>query len=515
MKVFLKKIKYACSSKKVDTNMTRRYKKTESRDQGQLFPAHMDDYVDDNHLVRAIDAYVENLDLSALGYQNAQVNEIKSGQPAYPPAALLKLYFYGYINRITSSRRLERECHRNLEVFWLMENLKPSYKTISDFRRNNKQAIRKTHKEFILFCKQLDLFAGECIAIDGSFFKGNVSHKSFITTKGLQRDIARLDKHIADWQAQLDQQDQLEKDLPDISSDAGLPEKLEELKRLQARKEDKTRALEQLKETNRTQQSRSDPDARLLRKGKQVVAGYNVQIVTDSKYHLIAADKLTSDANDLKQLYPLSKKAQSVLSSTELEVLADGGYYSAVQIAACEHAGITPYVPVPRTGKERASGRYAREQFEYDEKTNQYICPANQVLKKSGQPRKQHGQFIQRYTASETSCKSCSLRDQCIKKQTPCREVWRSELSDTLSRHRKRMNEHPEKIRQCSASVEHPFGTIKVRAGWHHFLLRGRDKVAAELSLMLMSYNFTRVLNILGIEHFIQVLKDKTLAASS
>jgi transposase len=278
----------------------------------------MEDYVSSDHPVRALDAYVENLNLFSLGYEHTQENEIKSGQPAYPPTVLLKLYLYGYINRITSSRRLEKECFRNLEVLWLMGSLKPSYKTISDFRSKNKRAIRQTHKEFILFCKQLNLFAGECIAVDGSFFKGNASKKSFTTTKGLKRDIAKLDKHILDWQTQLDQQDQQEQGLSSPQTDPDLSKKLAKLEQLQARKVDKEQRLEQLEKAGRTQQSHTDPDARLLSKGTQKLAGYNIQIVTDNKHHLIAADSITTDPNDLKQLYPMSKLAKAMLGSEQL-----------------------------------------------------------------------------------------------------------------------------------------------------------------------------------------------------
>ncbi|MBN4080425.1 IS1182 family transposase [Beggiatoa alba] len=487
--------------------MTRRYKAPHSRSQGQLFPAHMDDYISENNLVRALDAYVNHLNLSKLGYENTEENKTQRGHPAYSPAALLKLYLYGYVNRVTSSRRLEKECQRNLEVLWLMQGLKPSYKTISDFRSQNKQAIRATHKEFILFCKQLNLFGGECIAIDGSFFKGNVSKKSFITTKGLKRDIERLERHIQEWQEQLDQQDKQEENLSDEDNDPELQKKLQKLADLQTRKADKQQALDTLKQAGKTQQSRTDATARLLNKGTQKVAGYNVQIVTDTKYHLIAADRVSCDANDLKQLFSMAALAKAVLGSDKLDALADSGYYSAIQISDCMANSITPYVPNPREYAAQKQARYSKDHFHYHATTDQYQCPAGKRLNKSGQPRQQQGQWIQCYRGSETQCKPCTLRDACITKKSNSREIWRSELAEVMEKHSQRMAAAPNRMRQRGASVEHPFGTLKIRAGWNHFLLRGQEKVTAEFSLMAMSYNFTRVLNILGMEAFMKALK--------
>lgn len=487
--------------------MGRRYKQLQSRGQTDLFPARIEDYVDEQHPIRALDAYVEQLDLMKLGYRHSRVNEDSRGQPTYPPGALLKLYLYGYLNRIKSSRQLARECQRNLEVMWLVEGLKPCYKTISDFRSANRQAIRATHQEFIVFCHTLSLFGGTCFAVDGSFFKGSASRKSFKTVAKLKQQLKELDEHIRQWEQTLDQQDETETDQGRDDRDPQLMQKLEAWRTKQS---ETAQALEALQVQGKTQESRTDPDARLLNKGSQKVAGYNVQIVTDDRHHLIVADAVTSDPNDLHQLYPMSSQAKAVLGVASVEVLADGGYYSAAQLALCVKEQITPYVPEPKLTLQR--NRYSPAVFRYDEQTDCYRCPAGQVLTRRGAARQQNEQAIQRYAASETACRSCPLRNDCISAKSSCREVWRSEHDALLQRHRARMEANPDKMRLRSAAVEHPFGTLKSRAGWSHFVLRGREKVSAELSLMILSYNFTRVLNILGVKAFLEGLKNKVFS---
>lgn len=485
--------------------MSRRYKQIRSREQGDMFPGRLDEYVDADHPIRALDAYVEQLDLKRLGYRHTQANEENRGQPAYSPGALLKLYLYGYLNRIQSSRRLARECQRNLEVMWLLEGLKPCYKTISDFRSRNRKAIRATHREFIVFCNALSLFGGSCIAVDGSFFKGNASRKSFKTVAKLKKALKELDDHIAHWEQALDRQESAEASLEDEVRDPTLPEKLKDW---HAKKQDIEQTLDTWEAQGKTQQSRTDPDARLLNKGSQKVAGYNVQIAVDDRHHLIVADAVTSEPNDLRQLHPMSLQAKAMLGVDTLDVLADGGYYSAAQLAACAKAGLTPYVPEPAPKSKRPEPRYTADEFRYEADLDRYRCPANHELKRSGQPRAQNGQHIQRYVASEIACQACPLRDRCISRTSRCRELWRSEHESVLQAHRTRMQANPDKVRLRSTLVEHPFGTLKSRAGWSHFLLRGQEKVSTELSLMILSYNFTRVLNVLGVQKFIEAVKN-------
>jgi len=476
----------------------RQYKSGINRGQAEIFPPSLDEYISETNPVRAIDAYVETLDLAGLGFGNTQAKANASGQPAYPPQGLLKLYLYGYLNRVRSSRLLERECGRNVEVMWLLQKLIPSYKTIADFRKDNAKALRQTHRNFILLCRQLALFGGERIAVDGSFFKGNVSAKSFITTKRLTQEIKQLDGSIEEWLATLDQADSGEPVDDAMKDDPELAKKLEAL---QKRKAEKEAQLQTLREAGKSQQSSVDKDARLLSKRGQKCNGYNVQIVTDSKYHLLVADDVTTDANDLEQLHPMASQARGVLQAKSLQVLADAGYYKGAQIQSCLNEQITPYVAKPER-KSAKSGRFKREDFRYDAEQDTYHCPAGCVLRPMSKPRYQNNQWQQCYASRKSDCRRCTLREQCLPPKSKNRRISRGEYEEVLAAHRERMAAHPDIMRTRAGAVEHPFGTIKRQAGWDHFLVRGLEKVQGEWSLMALAYNFTRVLNILGIEQF-------------
>ena len=475
----------------------RPYKKGIPRGQVDIFPPSLDEYISENNPVRAIDAYVETLDLKKLGFGKTQTNINASGQPAYSPHGLLKLYLYGYLNRVRSSRLLERESGRNVEVMWLLEKLSPSYKTIADFRKDNAKALRKTHLNFTLLCKQLKLFGGERIAIDGSFFKGNVSTNSFVTTKGLTKDIERLNTSIEEWLTSLDQADQEEPTEDTLKDDPALTEKLKALQQKKAQKESQ---LEALTAAGKTQQSSVDEDARLLNKRGQKTNGYNVQIVTDNKHYLLVADDVTTDPNDLEQLHPMSKQARDVLQVEKIEVLADAGYYKGAQINACLNDQITPYVPEPDR-KSTKSGRFQRTDFIYDPEQNVYRCPAGCPLK-AMTPRYQNGQLQQSYSSRKADCNHCEIRQQCLGPRSKQRKILRNEFEEILIAHNERMASNSQIMRERSAAVEHPFGTLKRRAGWDHFLVRGLEKVKGEWSLMAFAYNFTRVLNIIGLDEF-------------
>ncbi|PCK07369.1 MAG: transposase [Alteromonadaceae bacterium] len=484
--------------------MSRRYKQAQPRGQAELFPSRVEDYVDDDNPVRAIEAYINSLDMLKLGYANTSAKNTERGQPAYPPEALLKLYLYGYLNRVKSSRMLEKETKRNLEAIWLMEGLRPCYKTIANFRSKNKKALRKTHKEFILLCKSLSLFEGECIAIDGSFFKGCAGKHTYTTTSGLEKSIKKLDEHIDQWQKSLDKADKEDRNLSASDGTETLKEKLEQIEVLQKQKAAQEQELARLKSAGKTQESSTDPDARLLNKGTQKVSGYNVQIAVDSKHHIIVADNVTSDPNDLKQLHIMATEAKKVLNVESLSVVADGGYFNASEFYKCDKDNITPYVPEP---SKRKNGRFNKEYFTYIDAQDIYLCPENNELKKSGKPRSQNNQNIQRYSASESSCKHCPLRSKCITEKSKSREIWRSEHEVLLEKHRVRMSASGDKMKLRKSLVEHPFGTLKDRAGWRHFLLRGRSKVEAEFSLMALGYNFSRVLKVIGLDELLSVLK--------
>lgn len=477
------------------------YKQGKDRREDAALPQRIEDFVSSDNPVRAIEAFVETLDLAKLGFENTEPNKTAAGQPAFSPALLLMLYLYGYINRIRSSRALERECRRNLEVIWLMRALCPSYRTIADFRQRNATALRQVHFQFIIVCKSLKLLGGTRMAVDGSFFNGNVSDASFHSVKRLAEDIEKLKTRIDEWLNALDKGDREDLSVP--SHDPDLPAKLEKIKAIQNLKDTKETLLESLKQAGETQISETDADARLLNKRGQTIAGYNVQIVVDAKHKLIVADEVVQDGNDLNQLHPMLSKAKEILGVEQLEGLADAGYCSIGQIAACELEGITVYVPEPtRAGRQRQDGRFVKEQFSYDAQADAYTCPAGQLLHKSGKPQHQSGSTIQRYSCSETHCKNCPLRQNCITEKSSNRDLWRNQHDEILQRHRERMKNSPGISRERSALVEHPFGTLKCRAGWTHFLVRGLKKVRGEWSLMALAYNFTRVLNVLGLSTF-------------
>jgi len=495
-------------------NMTsRRYKSVSNRQQISLLPPSIEDYVHETNSVRAIDAYVETLDLVKQGFQNT-AGGVCAGQPAYPPEALLKLYLYGYINKVRSSRRLESETYRNLEVIWLVEELRPSYKTIADFRKNNSKALTATNRDFVLLCKDLQLFGGETLGIDGSFFKADASKASIYTEKKLNQQLQQLEDKINAYQEQLAAQDEADNQagLGSLTEDKQLNEKITALKEKQAIK----KALQKrLQENDNKQISTVDPDARLLSKRGQTIAGYNVQIAVDAKHKLIVAEAVTQDGNDTQQLMPMIDKAQAILSSTNLTVLADSGYYEGNQIKQCEDQHIIAYVAIPDRSNVKTQGRYNRDLFKYNVEGDTYICPQGMPLTRYGTPHQINNKNYARYKSKVSACKQCPVRNQCLTDKATSKQLMRREHEDIAERHQNRMQNSKGIMRQRGALVEHPFGTLKRRAGWDHFLMRGLEKSKGEFSLMVLGYNFTRVLNILGIgtlrDYCVQRSNNKTI----
>lgn len=493
----------------------RRYKEGIDRQQAFLLPSRVDEYVTEDNPVRALDMYVDSLDLGRLGFKNT-TGELTPGQPAYPPNSMLKLYLYGYLHGVRSSRKLARECCCNLEVIWLVQGLRPGYKSIADFRKDNLAAVKAVNRDFVQLCKELDLFGRELVSIDGSFFRGNVSKKNIYTQERLLKTLARIEQHIAKYLQALEEADAAESHLRDEGgeSQASLQAKLEQLR---ARQRKHQARLQQMQESGEKQLAEVDEDARLLNKNRQTVAGYNVEAVVDAKHKLFVVAEAIQDGNDEQQLEPLAKAAQAQLQGkppelqeTEAEadnrpfaVTADAGFFNAQQIKNCVEAGITPYVPIPeKTRQASQQGRFAREDFSYSPDTNCYTCPAGKELKyKTTQNRR--GKRTYQYASLASVCAQCPLKQQCLPAKTPYRQVTRWEHEDVIDAHRQRMAEEGRKMMHQRACLsEHPFGTLKLWCGWTHFLLRGLNKVRAELSLMMLSYNFKRVLNILGLEAF-------------
>ena len=491
------------------TNRT--FKVGDSRNQASLLPARIEDYVGPDNPVRAIESFVCALDLAKLGFCHADRGAEEMGQPPYDPADLLKLYLYGYINQIRSSRRLEREAFRNLELIWLLRNLKPGYRTIANFRKENWQALKAVNRSFVLLIRQLGLVGGSVVAIDGSFFHGDASKASIFTRKRLAEQIAKLDQEIEVYGKSLEDNDATEGKEPsrtgggDDGDDGDLGAKVAEL---MARRSRAQADLGRLEESGETQLSLTDPDARLLVKSGQGTAGYNVQAVVDDKHKLIVASEVVNDSSDVNQLHAMAKAAKDALGVEVLQVLADEGYYSSAALKGCEDDGITAYVPVPEgNGRLEKQGRFGRSDFRYDATADVYRCPAGELLRPiEGRWQNISGRVEIRYASRGAVCKTCRLRARCLTRKAVRRVVSRWEYEDVLDRHRARMQGADELMRRRSAIVEHPFGTLKCRAGYRHFLVRGFNKVRGEWSLMALCYNFTRVLNILGFEGFMAAL---------
>jgi len=479
--------------------MGRRYKQGTPRLHFAVLPPRIEDYVGEDNAVRAIDAYVETLDLDALGFRNAG-GDLTPGQPAFAPAALLKLYLYGYVNRVHSARRLARECRRNLEVVWLLEGLAPGYRTIAEFRKVNGKALKAACKDFVALCKELDLLGGETVGLDGAFFNASASDASIVTKTRLEKDLKRIELDIDAYYQGLDAQDQQERGAaPDLGEERALPAKIEQLKTRQARGQAQ---LKQLEDSGETQISRTDPDARALRKAGQQTVGYNVQTAVDSKHKLIVHHEVTNAGNDCEQLAPQAVAAKEELGVDGLIAVADAGYYSEAQLAECEQANITAYVAIPDKHQAIvAEGRLSGAHFHYVAGADVYVCPGGEVLRPQGQPAAKRGVRRTRYTRPARQCQGCPLKAVCLPEKTPQRQIWRSEHARTVQAHRQRMAaEGAKRMRQRAGLTEHPFGTLKRWFGWDHFLVRGFEKVRGEMSLMVLGYNLIRVLNILGLQ---------------
>jgi transposase len=490
-------------------------KRGASREQTSLLPPRIEDYVGPTNPVRAIDSFVDALDLVKLGFRHAD-RGLRVGQPPYDPSDLLKLYLYGYINHVRSSRRLEREAGRNLELIWLLKNLKPGYRTIANFRKENWSALKAANRSFVLLLRELDLIGGTLVAIDGALFHGNASKGSIFTQRKLSKQIAELDKQIEAYGKALEANDAQEaRQQSGGPGDASKGDVGEKIKELMARRERAQADLKDLETSDKGQISKTDPDARLLSKGDQTIAGYNVQNVVDDKHMLIVESEVVN-RSDAGHLHEMAKAAKEVLEVETLQAAADAGYYNSEDLKACEDDGIVAYVPVHEgNGKLEKEGRFSRKDFSYDASADAYRCPAGELLRPTeGRWKNASGRIEIRYLARKATCSACRLKAQCLAPKAAYRSIARWEHEGVLERHRTRMEseEAAKLMRRRSAIVEHPFGTLKCRAGYQHFLVRGFDKVRGEWSLMALCYNFTRVLNILSFERFVAYLTAKALA---
>jgi len=447
-----------------------------------------------------IEAFVDGVDLEGMGFSGVAPKQ--TGRPSYHPSVLLKLYIYGYLNRVQSSRRLEREAGRNVEVMWLTGRLVPDHKTIADFRKDNGPAIRKVCARFVELCRSVGLLVHASVAIDGSKFKAVNNRDRNFTTAKMQRRQAQIEESITRYLHQLDSADRQEPSPALAKRVTRLNEKIGKLKDEMARLE----GLDAERQAAPDQQiSLTDTDARSMAtsgRGSGVV-GYNVQTAVDTAHHLIVAHDVIQSGSDRAQLAPMAEKAKEALGVDELDVVADRGYYSSEQILECSQADVTVTLPKPMTTGMKAKGMFGKPDFRYVAAHDVYICPAGQTLSFISHKRQTDGIDLRRYATK--GCGSCMLKTRCTTSTRRVVTRWEHEhLAEEVQR---RLDENPNAMRLRRETVEHPFGTIKMRMGATHFLMKRLKNVRTEMALSVLAYNLTRVMNILGPRLLLQAMR--------
>src|SRR6266498_1018023 len=460
------------------------------RDQVLLFPPSLDEYITDDNPVRFIDAFVDQLDLHQLGFSRAVASPL--GRPAYHPADLLKLYIYGYLNRLRSSRLLERETRRNLELIWLLKKLTPDFKTIADFRKDNLVPIQKVCRTFTLLCKELQLFGGELVAIDGSKFKAVNNRKRNFTDEKLTKALRHIDQKIAEYLQALDTADSDSPTRRDLSA-TELQERIEQFR---TRKQHYQQLQQTLAASGERQISLTDPDSRAMPVTQGVDVCYNVEVVVDSKHKLIVTHEVTTDVTDQEQLAPMAKQAKTMLGVEQLDALADKGFYNGEQVKQCDAAAIHAYISKPHTSRNQHKGLFTKDDFGYDKQRDSYWCPQGAELTFRFETEEK-GRATRYYATSV--CGSCPLKPQCTENKGG-RRITRWADEHLLEAMAERVQANPALLKQRKELIEHVFGTIKRSMDQGYFLLRTRKKVAAEMSLTVLVYNLKRVITILGVK---------------
>ncbi|MBP7392911.1 MAG: IS1182 family transposase [Zoogloea sp.] len=474
----------------------KRFVQGESRTQSTLLPELLDDYISESNPVRVIDVFVDELSLRQLGFEG--VDPAGTGRPAYHPAVLLKLYIYGYLNRIQSSRRLEREAQRNVELMWLTGRLTPDHKTIANFRKDNGKPIRNVCRQFVVLCQQLNFFTESLVAIDGSKFKAVNNRDRNFTRAKLQRRMEEIETSIHRYLTALDTADRQAPEIAKAKTER-LSEKISALKaQMQKLKEIEV----ELEQSPDKQISLTDPDARSMKTRGTGVVGYNVQTAVDAQHHLIVAHEVTNIGTDRDQLSNMAKQAREAIGASDLTVIADRGYFKSDEILACQQAGITAIVPKTGTSGAKADGRFDKADFIYDPGADEYQCPAGQRLIWRFS-RIEAGLKLHRYWSSH--CPRCTIKELCT--PSDYRRVSRWEHQSVLEDMQIRLDLAPDSMRIRRQTVEHPFGTLKLWMGSAHFLTRTLERVSTEMSLQVLAYNLKRVMKILGIAGLIGAIQ--------
>jgi transposase len=466
------------------------------RTQVSLLPDCVDDYVGTDNPVRVIEAFIDQLDLREMGFES--VDPEATGRPAYHPSVMLKIYIYGYLNRVQSSRRLEHESQRNIEVMWLTGRLMPDFKTIANFRKDNGKAIRRVCRQFIVLCRELNLFSEALVAIDGSKFKAvNNRDKNFTTAK-MKRRMAAINESIERYLKSMDTADRAEPEVAALKK-GRLQEKIDSLKQQM----EQLKVIEaQMNASPDKQVSLTDPDARSMKNREGGIVGYNVQTAVDAEHHLIVAHEVTNEGVDRDQLSSMAQKAKDAIGTQELTVVADRGYFKSELILECENSGITPLVPKSMTSNSRAEGRFDKQDFIYIAEDDEYRCPAGQraIWRFT---TVEDGLTIHKYWTS--ACPRCPIKSQCTTGEY--RRITRWQHESVLETMQERLDRKPDAMRVRRRTVEHPFGTLKMWMGATHFLTKTLPRVSAEMSLHVLAYNMKRVMQILGIGETLRVLR--------
>ena len=475
----------------------KRFIEGENRFQSTLFPESLEDYIAEDNSIRIVDAFVGKLKLKELGFDRVEPSD--TGRPGYLPATMLKIYIYGYLNRIQSSRRLERECYRNVELIWLTGRLMPSFKTIADFRKDNKKAIRRVCTEFVGVCRELELFSATLVAIDGSKFKAVNSRDKNFTRKSVKRRLQKTQANIDRYLAKLDVADQEEPEIREVTAEelkqkiASMEAKMEQLKAHEA----------EVEAHPDSQVSLTDPDARsMMKAGGGSTVGYNVQTAVDIKHHMIAAHEVTNAPSDRSQLSSMADQAAAALEAESLTVIADPGYYKGEEIADCYASGVKALVPKVDTTGSKAKGQYSKADFRYDAEHNEYICPAGQRLTYRFDSVEK-GKTLWIYETNQ--CTTCPLQSKCT--TSKAKRIKRWEKEDILDAADALLQQNPDAMRQRKRLVEHPYGTIKHWMGSTHFLMKRLPNVQAKMSLHVLAYNMKRAINVLGVPRIMEHLQ--------
>jgi transposase len=477
------------------------------RKQAVLFPDILDDYVDKENPVRFIDAFVESLKMEKLGFKHSILRD--TGRPSYDPSDLLKLYVYGYLNQIRSSRKLERECHRNLEVMWLMKKLAPDHKTIADFRKDNADCIKPVFKEFVYLCRNLDLYGAQLVAIDGTKFKAVNSRSNNLNEKTVALRLKQTEEKIAEYLKEMDKNDTADSDEDESLKVDGLNEKIGKLEEEKQRYE---QVQNQMKATGQREVSLTDPDSRLMRVDSQrLEVSYNIQTSVDAKRHLIVDYDVINNSTDHHQLARDAEAAKQTLGVDRLDVVSDKGFYVEKDIFDCENNGVTVFMPIPSVLSPYKSvgvpeSEFYSDRFVYDASRDIYVCPAGNDMpfwKLGGRGKGLEGRLYR-----STCCACCSVRSRCTRNKRG-RYMFRGEYDGAVDRLRVRLDTFvgKEKVRLRRMLAEHPFGTIKRAFNQGYLLLKGMRKVKGEVGFTMLAYNMRRVINILGVGTLIAFLR--------